>query len=74
MAAPVQLAYHNSNRGANSQGAIASFIKGSNLFGPSSSTPLTFGGAVDDTIHGLAVIAAQDHPHDYLAVHLGRFA
>ncbi|MES2115261.1 MAG: PEP-CTERM sorting domain-containing protein [Pseudomonadota bacterium] len=70
VSAPVQLAYYNSNPGPNSQAAISSFIKSSNLFGLSSATPLTFGASVD-TIHNSVVIAAQEHPYDYLAVHVG---
>ena len=70
VSAPVQLAYFNSNPGANSQAAISSFIKGSNLFGLTSTTPLTFGASLD-SIHGSTVIGAQAHPYDYLAVHVG---
>lgn len=70
LAAPVQLAYYNSNPGSNSPAAIGSFIKNSHLFGLTSTTPLTFSASVD-TIRGSTTIAPQTNPYDYLAVHVG---
>ncbi|MBA5687580.1 FxDxF family PEP-CTERM protein [Rugamonas apoptosis] len=70
LSAPVQLAYYNSNPGANSQAAIASFIKDSDKLGLTNSTVLTFG-VSKDSISGSTTIGAQAKPYDYLAVHVG---
>lgn len=70
-AAPVQLAFYDANPGANSQAEIESFIKGSSLFGLSSSKTLSFG-ASNDSISANTTIAAPVKPYDYLAVHVGQ--
>lgn len=68
-ASPVlDVAFYNDNPGANSQAAIATFIKSSGLFGLTGSTSLTNGGS-NDHFTGGAVTSST--PFNYLAVHIG---
>jgi len=67
----VGLAYYNGNPGANSQAAIATFIKGSNMLGLSSLTSLTNSVSNDNTSQTGFSITNASPAFNYLAVHVG---
>jgi hypothetical protein len=64
----LDVAFYNTNPVPNSQAAIASLIKSSNLFGLTSSTTLT-NGISQDSFTGGSITSATGF--DYLAVHIG---
>lgn len=67
----VSLAYYNDNPGANSQAAIATFIKSSNMLGLTSLTSLTNSVSNDNTGSSSFSITNATPAFNYLAVHIG---